>query len=574
MIMLKLFTVTKMLIFSFVLLSSTEIFATKTESVELSTLTFNCPQDVTIACWQDYENTDVTGHPKNINVGQWYFSYVDEVNLSPCREGYVIRTWTGTNPIGQWTCQQTITMVYNVFFNGQIQWPSDWTGNCDQDIPFAEPQYNPGFCDMISHTYNDDTINLQGNVCYKILRNWKVIDCCRYNPNSGSNQGQWLHTQVLTVIKQEKPVFNEIKTWEIGAMNNDCTASFNLSKSASDVQCGKVSKLKWKVMVDYFSCFGIDTTITGEGDVMDVSLKNIGIGTHKIYWEVYDHCGNVSQCEENIVVTDKKPPTPFCYLGASTVLMPSAGMLEVHAKEYTKDAYDNCTPKEDLRYSWRINPKDSVKVFTCTDLGFQFLPIYVFDQAGNRDHCFVFSLVEMHGECEPFQNLVQGKISEMDGSAAQNVVLKLGLNASYTFPVDTTGLEGKGQFHFVETDAEAALYFERTLQGNKGLSTLDLVVLFRYLLGLYQPDSDTLFRWAADVNMDQEINVQDLIDMRKVILGLETGQNHMPLPVRIIMRDPDQPERWIETSSLKDFRNGFDVRILSPGSLRNFLTAN
>ncbi len=571
---LKTSTATKMLILLFVLLFSIKIFAGNVTWSESAVLTFNCPQDITIACWQDYENTQVTGHPKNINVGQWYFTFEDEVHLSPCREGYVIRTWTGTNPVGQWTCEQTITMVYEDYFNGQIQWPQDWTGNCDEEIPFAEPVYNPGFCDMIAHTYNDDTINLSGNVCYKILRNWKVIDCWRYNPNSNSGLGQWLHTQVLTVIKQQKPVFNECATREIGAMNNNCTASFHLSKSANDSQCGNTSKLKWKVTVDYFSCFGIDTTIYGEGDSLDIYLKNLGTGTHKVYWEVYDHCGNVSQCEETVIITDKKAPTPFCYLGSHTILMPVSGMLEVHAREYVKDAKDNCTAKDDLRYSWRINPKDSVRIFTCNDLGFQFLPIYVFDDAGNRDHCFIFTRVEIHGDCNPGQNLVQGMISEMDGTPARNVLVKLGLEEENTFVVDTSDLQGMSSFVYVDSNPETRLFVERSSAVNPGYSTLDLVVLYRYLLGLYLPGSDSLFLWAADVNADQKVNVQDLIELRKVILGQTHEINGSSSPVKIIVRDAGQSEAWIETSSIKGFNNGFDLRILSRGQLKHFLSAD
>lgn len=569
--MIQISTVAKMLIFQVVLLSSANIFAENLFLQPPNVTSFVCPPNITLQCWQDYNNTAVTGHPSTWNPGTWYFSYEDEVNLSPCREGSIVRTWTGISPLGQWTCEQTITMVYNVYFNGQIQWPADWTGTCVEEIPFNEPRYDPGFCDMIAHNYKDDTINLQGNVCYKILRNWKVIDCCRYQPNSGSNQGIWLHTQVLTVVKQEKPVFNECKTIEVGAMNSDCTASFQLTKSASDIQCEKASKLKWKVLVDYFSCDGIDTTMTGEGNEMIVDFKNVATGTHKIYWEVYDHCGNVSQCEENFIVSDKKAPTPFCYLGVHTVLMPSSGMLEVHAKEYIKDAFDNCSTKKALRYSWRINPKDSVKLFSCSDLGFQFLPIYVFDEAGNKDFCFIFTRVEMHGECNPGQNLVSGSFVDLNGKPVNNVIVKMGLNIDNSHRVATSDAEGKIQFPYVETIAQPSLFMERMTGTNAGYSTLDLVLLWRYLLGLYMPQNEDLFKWAADINQDGKVNTLDLTLMRKVLLGQIVDFPGSSTPVKVIIPDPENPGKWLEKTSLDDFKNGFEARILNVGNLRPFL---
>jgi hypothetical protein len=54
------------------------------------------------------------------------------------------------------------------------------------------------------------------------------------------------------------------------------------------------------------------------------------------------------------------------------------------------------------------------------------------------------------------------------------------------------------------------------------VSTLDLVRIQRHILGLEKFTTPKQFI-AADVNNDQRINVSDLVELRKVILGLQDG---------------------------------------------------
>ena len=516
---------------------------------------FNCPQDITISCCTDYTNTEITGHPATFNQGFSNYSFSDEVHLNECREGYIIRTWkawVGTTPH---FCEQIITMEYMSGFGGSIQWPPDWSGNCSDDIPFLEPQYDRGFCDMVAHTYNDDTLRYAGQVCMKILREWKVIDWCKYRPNSGNNLGIWKHTQVLMIVDGSKPEISLCSEWNIPANNSDCTADAQFYKSAIDLSCDYYSGLKWRIEFDRNNDWSVDSIVDMKGDSVVFGIQGLEPGEHKITWKVADPCGNVKQCMELIHVSDGKAPTPFCYLSMPLVLMPQGNMLAVDANHFIKDGRDNCSDKEDIRYAWSPDPDDTVKVFDCDDTGFQFLPVYAIDETGNFDFCFVFTRVLDHGNCSGGGNLVQGSITTFSGLPVSDIQIALGNNPLMIFSVDTTTHQGKFSFRYIETIAEPDMYFRNTGAAYNGITTLDLVVLWKYLIGLQTPENLVDFLSGADVNGDGTVNVTDLVLMRDVILGLPETMDSIPA-FRIYREDPVLPGTYKEIESVKDFTGG------------------
>ena len=55
---------------------------------------------------------------------------------------------------------------------------------CDQGVT-KEPVWTDPACGLVGKTYEDQHIKFNDGVCFKILRNWVVVDWCYYDPKTG-----------------------------------------------------------------------------------------------------------------------------------------------------------------------------------------------------------------------------------------------------------------------------------------------------------------------------------------------------------------------------------------------------
>ncbi len=492
-----------------------------------------CPDDITISCCQDYNNLEVTGDPAKENNNFNYYTKVDSVGIDECREGIIKRIWTGHNLIGEFSCIQWITMERNNQFNGNIKWPKDWAGSCGDQIPYSEPEYDVGFCDQIGHTFKDDTFRFTDDACMKILRNWRIMDWCEYQPNSGSDEGMWEYTQVLMIIDQTAPEITECKTRVIDATNSNCTANFTLSQSATDNNCGELSRLTWYYELDFNNDWKVDTTGSIEGANVDLKLTNVPTGIHKIKWKVFDGCANVSTCMETIKVIDKKPPTLYCYLSTTFNLTPMPGKdsLDYPAKNFVKEAFDNCTDKDNIIFSYSSDPKDSIKTFTCNDLGFQFLRIFAIDEAGNSDFTYLIVRVRINGSCT--FNSIRGNITDMHNQPINGIYVGLNGNGAHAI-VDTTDNSGSFSFPYKESEVIPKLQLMVGKNAAPKISINSLKKIIDHLMGKSKLSKQQLF--AADLNNDNKISASDLLIMRKLLLGKQQ-YSELQVPAKFYIKD-------------------------------------
>lgn len=117
------------------------------------------------------------------------------------------------------TCIQNIWVVdYHPFFitdetcnnvnpNDGVIWPCDLLlTTCPQDLNgLNEPVILDDGCSLVGVTYKDTRYDFADNACYKVLREWKVLDWCQYNPNTG--YGLWTYTQTIRVMDVVVPQF-------------------------------------------------------------------------------------------------------------------------------------------------------------------------------------------------------------------------------------------------------------------------------------------------------------------------------------------------------------------------------
>lgn len=476
-----------------------------------------CPDDITISCCQDYNDLELTGDPADFNSDISYFTKSDSLELDDCRVGTIIRKWTGLSVQGNVSCYQYITTERSEPFNSEINWPDDWAGVCGDEIPYTEPIYDIGFCDRVAHNFKDDTFNFIDGACIKIIRHWIIIDWCVYTPNSNSTDGKWEYTQVLMIVDKTVPEIEECpSTIIIPALNQNCSASFSLEKKATDPNCGIASPLTWYYEIDVNNDWEIDSTGIIKDSDAKIDLYNIPVGTHKIKWTVSDGCSNISTCMQTIKVIDKKPPTLFCYLSTTFNLtpMPGADTLDYPAKNFVKEAYDNCTATDDIIFSFSPDPKDSVKTFTCWDLGFQFFRIFAIDKEGNSDFAYVLVRVSINGACT-FSS-VEGSVYDLNEKPIQDINIALNGNGK-DYLVSKTKKDGSFSFPFKDSDLDEKIGFSLSEDYKAHLNGKDIKAIIDHLLG--KSKLNKFQKIAADLNDDGRISVADIRILRSLLLG-------------------------------------------------------
>jgi hypothetical protein len=299
---------------------------------------------------------------------------------------------------------------------------------------------------------------------------------------------------------------------------------------------------------------------------------------HRIVWRANDGCGNKFSITRFFQITDLKAPTPYC-LNLSTAFMQN-GQVELWAVDFNIGSFDNCTSDENLIYTftnvlppprcdaeydrddfydgtfwyydsevieddptdndcgivgsgeymdegdyggqvhrWEPGLRSSGRIFTEADLddqGFVTVPVYVWDGCTNIDFCNVnLRILDNEGG-----GVVAGRIVNPDGSPMAGITTQLDA-AMPGYPRQEV-TDSNGEYAF--TNAPFNLdYMLTAISDNddylNGVSTLDIVLIQRHILGQSRFE-DPMKMISADVNDDRNITAIDLIELRKLILGI------------------------------------------------------
>ncbi len=259
--------------------------------------------------------------------------------------------------------------------------------------------------------------------CLKILREWSVIDWCQYNSQTGA--GLWKYTQVVKITDDAGALFpdchDNIRVYcdssrEVTPIVNpgfktSCNVHLNLVKRIEDV-CSHAVTYDVKIYPPNSSTHiqAVPPTVVimnpdGTFDLRmntatssNFDLRNFGLAYnnpsipnehYKIVWFVQDACGNITSCVDKVRLEDCKQPTPVCINGLSTVPMPTTGAITIWAKDFDASSFDNCTPANQLKFSFSGTSYQPSRIFTCDDiiaLGVEIpIDVWVWDNWNNKD---------------------------------------------------------------------------------------------------------------------------------------------------------------------------------------------
>lgn len=501
----------------------------------------DCPKDITLDCQSDYTDLDVTGRAEGVdNCEVADISYEDKGSIDKCGVGIITRTWTITDIQGlKNTCVQIITLEDMFPFDGEddIRWPRNYEAttcntNLDpENLPAANdyPDYDDDECSLISSTYKDKKFLFVDGSCEKILRTWTVINWCQYdedNPQEGV--GIWTYVQVIKLKNENPPVASNCEDMTVDIFGA-CEGEVEITLELED-DCTPLEDLLVQYDIDLYGDGVFDPDFSGESYIMKETLP---IGTHKVTWRYEDICGNIDWCYFDLTVRDGKKPTPYCLTEIVTAVMNSNGSIDIWAKDFDLESYDNCTPIDKLKFSFSADTLDVSRIFDCSDIpdGEQQtipLELWVTDEEGNQDYCDIRINVQDNEadfcDAEDGNNLtIKGTVKTSKGKSIKGAaVTAINMTTNEPYKQSLSDKEGKYRLNELVKDKSYQIVSKMEDAPDNGVNTLDLVLIQRHILKLKEFDNpyDLI---AADANNDSKVKASDLLAIRKVILGLSSS---------------------------------------------------
>ncbi len=223
---------------------------------------------------------------------------------------------------------------------------------------------------------------------------------------------------------------------------------------------------------------------------------------------------------------------------------------------------------------------DDFTVTTQTTFTFELLP-YCLVGNGAVVNAWDIDEINVLGSCGANGNKVaiEGAVMTENGVIVENVEVVLQSNQPQ-FPITTT-TDSNGQYAFSDLDTG----FDYMISGEKnddylnGVSTLDIVMIQRHILGKEKLNSAYKLI-AADVNQNESITAIDLIEIRKLILGV-TEEFPMSLSwgfvdgeETVTQFDPYTAADFIILSDLNQNFSDKDMVAVKYGDVNNDVTAN
>lgn len=471
--------------------------------------------------------------------------------------------WMGEGNVSNWV-EQNIKIEYKANWN--ITFPADWVGSCAEEIPSSETYVTNGTCDLLAVEMNEKTFVTDEVACLKVIRTFTVINWCTYQVGEegiiiardedehgtvitpriitalgNEKVGKITYTQVLKIIDDQAPVVSILEPDScIYGLDGDAApyGLEDITPGSSPFECDELKT--WTARagdcageenITWVSKLYRDGQVVYQGSTNRIEYIVENKSTYQAEFWAYDGCGNSGGAKtEPKKFWDCKKPTPYCIHGVATELMPS-GMIQVWAKDLDQGSYDNCTPSHrlDLRI-WHLalgSPPTTLEgvralpkqiTFNCVYLGVQDVQIYAIDEEGNWDYCVTYVDVQDNmGACEGRElqvAKVEGTISDWKGNTLEAVQVTTADNFIMTTP--------NGQFSFeLPMNVDYTVTPQKDVRPLNGVSTFDLVLISKHILGSRTFNDPHQFI-AADVNQSGSITAFDMVQLRRLILNLDT----------------------------------------------------
>jgi len=479
-----------------------------------------------------------------------------EDDIDNCGFGYIKRTIQAVDGDNRSNvCVQTIRIRRTILDDRKLIFPNDTTligcANPEELVneSFGEPRVEGDKCSLIgiseeNQIFTFNTLDQDGDACFKILRTWTIIDWCESNAG-GQPTVLGTDIQIIKVNDPDGPELTCAPT--VNVETTDCESENVMLMAQADDECTKGTDLRWSARIEadlnndgnFTEIFLDDEDITQDDNGKATYNINAPVGSHRIFWTVEDRCGNIETCQQNFTVTSTKKPTPIA-INIATALMNTNGEVEVWATDFdpTGKSYHACYPNATLSYAVArqgagFDAATPNITFTCADSIINFLDLYVFLEV-DGEVLFDFTRVQVrvpdnNGVCTNNRGGTAG--TEVNAFITGNIRTESAMNVPNVVVDLLGGNQGASALEEVKTDVGGMYAFPAMPSGGQykvapqsgddylnGVSTLDLVMIQRYVLGILDLDSPYKLI-ASDINNDEAVTALDLVELRKSILG-------------------------------------------------------
>ena len=382
-------------------------------------------------------------------------------------------------------------------------------------------------CQQASIGIENDTFPFtQNGACLKIIRTFRVIDWCIAD-GPGSIFEPFEFVQTIKVNNTEGPEIEVFADTVFCSFEVDCGAiNINdyLVASATD-DCTADNEL-----LNRYEVTDADDNLVDFGTGLDAS-GTYDVGTYTVRFISEDKCGNQEFEESTFEVRSCKLPTPYCLQGLSTTLtaMDTTGdgtadaeMVMLAASFFDAGSYHPCGYDVTVSFSSDVN--DTLRTFFCSDTtDLQEIELWVTDDNGGQDFCITLldvqdnDTIDLCGGLRPVD--IAGRVYTETDAELSDVAVEL-----ISYEILTSMTDADGLYEFADMP-QGGNYKVKPIKDNdymNGVSTLDLVMIQRHILGL-APLESVYKRIAADINNDEKISSSDLLALRKMILGINTS---------------------------------------------------
>jgi hypothetical protein len=254
-------------------------------------------------------------------------------------------------------------------------------------------------------------------------------------------------------------------------------------------------------------------------------------GRHRIIWRV-EQGGVVKYCDHTFRVKDCLEPTISCKSGTGAG-MNTNGTATLPLLDALEYVVDNSTPFNQLQLSMRKTGNGSgfplqngspvaQLNYDCDDLGAQSIEIWAKDKLGNVKSCATtISIDDDNGYCLLAPQICARKYWG-DSSTIEGVKFSM-VWVDTAEQLHTISLPpGPDACTLLDTLPPApsfSLFAEKDTFPLNGVSTFDLVLISSHILDIAPFDAP--WKWiAADINRSGTITTFDVLELRKLILGI------------------------------------------------------